>query len=76
MKFLNNEVGLLDQITNKGFGDLEKVLCKKCTELCSEMECLSGRMTGMCHIVLGYKREMKVNIEYALGEIRTIKRQL
>ena len=76
MEFLNDVVGLLDQLKNEGCGDLEKVPCKKYTELCSEMECLSGRMTCMCHIVLGYKREMNVNIEYALGEIRTIKRQL
>ena len=71
MEFLNDEAGLLDQIKNEGCGDFEKVSCEKYTELC--LECLSGRMTGMCHIVLGYKREMKVNIEYALGEIEKLK---
>ena len=74
MELLSNEVGLFDQLKNEGCGDLEKVLCKNYTELCSEMECLNKRMTGVCHIVLGYKGEMKVKIEYALIEIEELRR--
>ena len=80
MELFSNEADLFHRLKNEGCDDLEKAIRtsefvgKKYAEMCSEMECLSGRMTGMCHIVIGLKQEMKVQIEYTLGEIRELKK--